>query len=166
MSGAAEEEIERKFLVKVAEVKQLLAKDIERKNYIDMSQGYFVRGPVSLRVRLASQHASERVGELTLKGPGAVRRYEKNVDIPPDMANALLESCPGAIRKNRFRMDRWEIDRFLNVLDPDSNTLLWVAEIELKSEDETFDKPSWLGREVTHDSRYTNARLSEHILRG
>lgn len=166
MNESAEEEIERKFLVKVDEVKHLLAKDIESKNYVDMSQGYFVRGPVSLRVRLSTAPATNRLGELTLKGPGAVRRYEKNVDIPPEMATALLASCPGAIRKNRFRVGRWEIDRFLNVLDPDTNTLLWVAEIELKSEDETFDKPSWLGREVSQDSRYTNARLSEHILRG
>lgn len=216
MSGESEEEIERKFLVKVDELKLALASDIENKRYTEIHQGYLLRGQVTLRVRLAlppppvsgtqnplakdedfvipgtktvklsselppladdpdlayvsknlaEAAAPKHFGELTLKGPGAVKRYEKNVDIPVDLTRAILASCPGAIHKNRFRIGRWEIDRFLNVLDPETNMLLWMAEIELKSEDEAFEKPKWLGREVTHDLNYTNARLSEHILRG
>lgn len=216
MSGELEEEIERKFLVKVEELKSALTSDIENKRYTEIHQGYLLRGQVTVRVRLAlppppvfgAQNplakdedyvipgtktvklsselppladdpdlayvrknitealAPKHFGELTIKGPGAVKHYEKNVEIPVDLTRAILASCPGAVHKNRFRAGRWEIDRFLNVLDPDTNMLLWLAEIELKSEDEQFEKPNWLGREVTHDVRYTNARLSEHILRG
>lgn len=169
---ALEEEIERKFLVDAVAVTKLLFPDIASGNYSQIDQGYLVNGPVSLRVR----HATTPTGpykkdgparaELTLKGPGTVKRYEKNIDIPVEYAHALLRACPGAILKHRFRQGRWEIDRFLNVVDPDTREPLWVAEIELKREDEAFDSPSWLGREVTNDVRYTNAKLSEHVVKG
>lgn len=159
MSNASETEIERKFLVDAGAVAQLLAGNLLRGEYTRLDQGYLVNGPVSLRIRLFG--GVESKAELTLKGPGEVTRYEKNVEIPVEYAHSLLRSCPTVIRKYRFRVGRWEIDKFLNVKDPETQELLWLAEIELESENASFDRPSWLGREVTSDLSYTNARLSE-----
>jgi len=164
-AAGVDEEIERKFLVNTAEIKKLLASDIVSKNYTELDQGYLVNGPTALRLRIAFPPKGPHTGELTIKGPGAVKHYEKNVELPEDVARALQRACPGVISKHRFRYGRWEIDRFINVNDPDTHERLWMAEIELKSEEEAFEHPSWLGREVTLDLRYTNARLSEHIVK-
>lgn len=65
------------------------------------------------------------------------------------------------IEKTRYILDdggqRWEIDEFHGV-----NQGLIVAEIELDDESDGFEKPSWLGREVSHDPRYFNANLARH----
>jgi CYTH domain-containing protein len=60
----------------------------------------------------------------------------------------------------RFRGFTWEVDEFLG-----ENEGLVVAEIELKSENEQFEKPVWIGEEVTHDPRYFNASLSSRPFR-
>jgi CYTH domain-containing protein len=160
--SADEVEIERKFLVDVEAVKKLLWPDIASGKHTEIDQGY---RPVSLRVRLSYPSGGPHKAEITLKGPGAVTRYEKNIDIPPEHAHTLLRSCPASILKHRFRQGRWEIDRFANVNDPDTHELLWLAEIELKSEDEPFERPRWLGKEVSLDLRYTNAKLSENVVK-
>ena len=153
-------EIERKFLVDREKASKAMFADCASGNYSHLGQGYFANGPISLRVRTVHRADGTTKGELTLKGPGTVTRYEQNIDIPADYAVELLKLCPCAIFKQRYRLGRWEIDTFSNVVDPDTKERLILAEIELSSEDETFERPDWLGKEVSEDLRYTNARLS------
>jgi adenylate cyclase len=87
-------------------------------------------------------------------------RFEWEKEIPVDEANKLLLLCEkGVIDKTRFEVKTgnhiYEIDEFYG-----ENKGLVVAEIELHSEDETFEKPNWLGKEVTNDNRYYNSNLS------
>jgi CYTH domain-containing protein len=143
-------EIERKFLVRG---------DDWRSGAVgtDYRQGYLAIEPqCSVRVRLAGDGAW-----LTIKGASAgLVRPEFEYPVPRDDAEALLDLClPGVISKTRYVLThgrhRWEIDEFHG-----DNAGLFLAEIELESEDEAFDKPDWLGEEVSHDARYYNAALS------
>lgn len=161
---AKEEEIERRFLVDIPKVMTLLHWETLDGDFTNIRQGYLVAGPVSVRLRMAEPFNAPAYGQMTVKGPGSLKRFEKNVDLPPEHTKVLLAACPKAIWKHRYDYGRWEIDRFLNVKDPETGALLWQAEIELVSEDESFERPDWLGREVTDDVRYTNARLSEQVI--
>ncbi|MDH5857306.1 CYTH domain-containing protein [Lampropedia aestuarii] len=142
-------EIERKFLVTGEGWRSAPS---ER-----LSQGYLCHEPErTVRVRIAGEQAF-----LTIKGitQGATRQ-EFEYPIPVADAQSLLALCgAGVIDKYRHRFvhagKTWEVDAFLG-----DNQGLVVAEIELASEDEVFDKPDWLGEEVTHDARYYNANLS------
>lgn len=154
-------EIERKFLVDREKASKAVFPDIANGNGSELGQGYLANGPISLRVRTVDSADGTSRGELTLKGPGTVTRYEQNIDIPADYAMELLKKCPCAIFKTRYRLGRWEIDVFSNVKDPDTKEPLMLAEIELSGEDEVFERPDWLGKEVSEDLRYTNAKLSE-----
>ena len=142
-------EIERKFLV---------TGDAWREGApgTEFMQGYLSRDPArSVRVRLAGDSAW-----LTIKGPSTgLSRPEFEYPIPPADARALLELCPEPpIEKTRFRIDhhghQWEIDEFHG-----ANAGLILAEIELESEDASFARPAWAGREVSRDPRYFNASL-------
>jgi adenylate cyclase len=120
-------------------------------------QGYLSRGAHSTtRVRLAGA-----VGQLTLKGKTeGISRLEFEYEIPAADAEALLALCEGGlILKRRWRVPVgdhiWEVDVFEG-----ENAGLVVAEIELSSPDETFERPSWIGEEVSHDPRYSNGALS------
>lgn len=89
-------------------------------------------------------------------------RYEFEQKIPLVDAERLLELCePGAIDKVRYLVPRgshtWEVDVFHG-----ANEGLILAEIELSSEDEPFEKPAWLGKEVSGDRRYYNSMLTKH----
>ena len=81
-------------------------------------------------------------------------------EIPPEDANALLDDLceKPLIEKNRYKIQyggfTWEVDEFFG-----ENDGLVVAEIELESEDQSFDKPEWVGEEVTGDVRYFNSNL-------
>lgn len=142
-------EIERKFLVTGDGWRSAPS---ER-----LSQGYLCHEPErTVRVRIAGEQAW-----ITIKGvtQGATRQ-EFEYPIPVGDAQALLALCgAGKIDKFRHRCvhagKTWEVDAFLG-----DNQGLVVAEIELHSEDEAFDKPDWIGAEVTHDARYYNANLS------
>lgn len=142
-------EIERKFLVTGDGWRSAPS---ER-----LSQGYLCHEPErTVRVRIAGEKAF-----ITIKGvtQGATRQ-EFEYPIPLADAQALLALCgAGKIDKFRHRFAHagktWEVDAFLG-----DNQGLVVAEIELLSEDEAFDKPDWVGEEVTHDARYYNANLS------
>jgi adenylate cyclase len=98
---------------------------------------------------------------LTIKGltVGATRT-EYEYEIPFDEGKAMLDTLAERplIEKRRHKIPiddlTWEIDEFLG-----DNAGLIVAEVELKSEDQTFAKPAWLGDEVTGDPRYYNANL-------
>jgi adenylate cyclase len=139
------QEIERKFLVRRELLPKLPPGD-------QIEQGYLSVEPV-VRVRLRVAHSGAQSARLTIKGRGTIQRAEFEYSIRPDEGRALLGLCRRSLRKVRYVVGRWEIDEFL---DRD----LWLAEIELQRPDEAFDKPRWVGDEVTHDPSYSNARLA------
>ena len=143
-------EIERKFLVKGDAWRAIAKGTIYRQGYLNSAKERTVR------IRVADAKAF-----ITIKGPtvGATRS-EYEYEIPFGEGNAMLETLAEnpLIEKTRYRIPvgnlTWEIDEFLG-----ENAGLIVAEVELKSEDQTFDKPLWVGDEVTNDPRYFNANL-------
>jgi adenylate cyclase len=148
-------EIERKFLVRNDSFK----KEAFAKNYI--AQGYLSSVPErTVRVRIKSEK-----GFLTIKGASndsGLSRFEWEKEIPISEAKSLLLLCEkGVIDKTRFEIKKgnhvFEVDEFYN-----DNEGLIIAEIELDSENDTFEIPDWLGKEVTGDIRYYNAYLSKN----
>jgi adenylate cyclase len=152
-------EIERKFLVK-GDFKPSVTKETR------ITQGYLSSVPErTVRVRLKGDK-----GFITIKGIGSASgasRYEWEKEIPTDEVNELLELCePGVIDKTRFIVPepsglKFEVDEFYG-----DNEGLTVAEIELPSEDHPFEKPEWLGEEVTGDVRYYNSMLMKNPFKG
>jgi adenylate cyclase len=147
-------EIERKFLV-TSEVFRTLA----YAKY-QIAQGYLNSNPERcVRVRIKGES-----GFLTVKGKSndsGTTRFEWETEISLAEAKPLLALCePGHINKVRYNVrvgkHVFEVDAFSG-----ENEGLVVAEIELHDEDESFEKPSWLGKEVTNDERYYNAYLSK-----
>jgi CYTH domain-containing protein len=122
-----------------------------------MRQGYLVADAVrTVRVRIEGERAV-----VTIKGKSTgASRGEWEYDIPvPDAAELLDGLCEQPlVEKTRHRIEHaghvWEVDEFAGL-----NAGLVVAEIELASEDEAFDKPDWIGREVTGEKRYYNSSL-------
>lgn len=148
-------EIERKFLVTSSAFKA----EAFAQNRI--KQGYLSSVPErTVRVRIKGQH-----GFLTIKGisnESGMSRFEWEKEIPAEEAEKLLLLCEaGVIDKTRFEVKTGnhiiEIDEFYG-----ENEGLIIAEIELQSETESFEKPIWLGEEVTNDKRYYNAYLSNN----
>lgn len=148
-------EIERKFLV----TSDAFKSEASHKNHI--AQGYLNSHPErTVRVRVKGE-----IGFVTIKGKGnetGMSRFEWETEIALADAKNLLKLCEsGAIDKIRHEVEigshTYEVDEFFG-----DNEGLVVAEIELKSEDETFEKPHWLGQEVTNDERYYNAYLSNN----
>jgi adenylate cyclase len=139
-------EIERKFLVR----KDRLPPELPEGD--ELEQGYLCTDP-TVRVRLVTGHDGIRHAELTIKGKGLLTRAEFNYPVPPEDAEALLRMCGRTLRKFRRRVGRFDLDHFR---DRD----LWLAEIELRSERESFERPPWLGDEVTHDPAWSNSRLA------
>jgi adenylate cyclase len=147
-------EIERKFLVTSDEfLTQYFSK-------YEIAQGYLSSVPErTVRVRIKDDKAF-----LTIKGKSSesgLSRFEWEKEIGKVEAEKLLLLCEkGVIKKTRYNIKNEnhiiEVDVFY-----DENEGLIIAEIELKSETETFEKPSWLGEEVTNDERYYNAYLSK-----
>jgi CYTH domain-containing protein len=144
-------EIERKFLVE-GDAWRVGASPSR------IVQGFLSRDPERIvRVRLRDGEAF-----LTIKGKGSgLARVEVEVAIPAEEARQLLPLClPPLIEKTRHLVTwaghLWEIDEFYG-----DNAGLVVAEVELAAEDEIFERPPWLGREVSEDFRYSNAALSE-----
>ncbi|RYJ53093.1 CYTH domain-containing protein [Flavobacterium petrolei] len=148
-------EIERKFLVKNDSFK----KEAFARNHI--AQGYLNSAPErTVRVRIKGEK-----GFLTIKGASndsGLSRFEWETEIPVSEAESLLLLCEkGVIDKTRFEIKQgnhvFEVDEFYS-----DNEGLIIAEIELDSENDTFEKPDWLGKEVTGDIRYYNAYLSKN----
>ena len=145
-------EIERKFLVLDDSYKR------EAFSSYHIMQGYICkeRGK-TVRVRIRDNQ-----GFITIKGPsdqGGIVRYEFEQEIPLADAKELMKLCePGIIDKTRWlvKIDEhtFEVDEFFG-----DNEGLVVAEVELSSEDETFEKPHFIGKEVTGDRRYYNSQL-------
>ena len=147
-------EIERKFLLTNADWKN------EAGEPVRFRQGYLVGSKnSSVRVRLEGDKANINIKSATL----GIQRQEFEYTIPVQDAEKLLdELCDKPlIEKNRYFIKKnnhtWEIDEFLG-----DNQGLIVAEIELNHEDEMFDKPGWLGDEVSSDTRYYNVCLVKH----
>ena len=145
------QEIERKFLIQDASIVDSLA--CER-----LTQGYLSHDKnATVRVRLAGHQ-----GWLTIKGKtvGATRS-EFEYPVPQEDARQMLdELCTaGVIDKTRYRLPQGELCWEIDVFHGDNDGLI-VAEIELPSEDTPFDRPAWLGEEVTGDPRYYNSALS------
>jgi len=144
-------EIERKFLVAHQAWRESVNTiHVYRQGYLSYDSERTVR------VR-----ATEVTGYLTIKGiTEGLTRDEFEYEIPLADALALLQLCERpSIEKKRYIVPNgahvWEVDVFEGV-----NEGLVVAEIELGSEDEAFDKPNWLGNEVSGDRKYSNSALS------
>ena len=147
-------EIERKFLV--------VGDDFRRQAYAsdDIKQGYILSSHGrTVRVRLRGDR-----GYLTIKGPsvdGGLSRYEFEKEITRKEAEELFQLCePGIIDKTRYLVKSpdgqhtFEVDVFYG-----DNEGLIMAEVELGAADETFEKPDFIGQEVTGDRRYYNGHL-------
>ncbi|MCE5347563.1 MAG: CYTH domain-containing protein [Bacteroidales bacterium] len=144
-------ETERKFLVK-NEFKHLAVKEI------NIIQSYLSIHPdKTIRLRITDDRAF-----LTIKSRISGRKIAKSeweFPVPVSDAREMMNIClPGKIVKTRYLIPSgshtFEVDVF-----HDKNEGLVIAEIELKSEDEYFDKPDWLGEEVTGKPEYYNANL-------
>jgi len=145
-------EIERKYLVKGEEWRALGIP-------VQFAQGYLLADGIrTVRIRIAGKS-----GFLTIKGKSdGMSRKEFEYPIPLEDAHEMMElSTIPIIEKRRSRIDWkgkiWEVDEFEG-----KNKGLIMAEIELKSEEELFDIPPWIGEEVTGDIRYYNSYLSQN----
>jgi adenylate cyclase len=146
-------EIERKFLL------QSDAWRAEVKESTRLVQGYLLRGDRSaVRVRIKGDKAHLNI-KHALNG---INRLEYEYEIPIEDAREILEHVAARplIDKTRHCVVRgkhlWEIDEFYG-----DNAGLLVAEIELADADEEFDRPAWLGADVSLDQRYYNSNLSK-----
>lgn len=147
-------EIERKFLV-AGDYKSFAFRSYR------ITQGYICNGcGRTVRVRRRDSQ-----GFLTIKGPsadGGLSRFEWETEIPLADALALLQLCDsGYVDKTRHLVQAgahvFEVDEFHG-----DNEGLVVAEVELASADEVFERPAWLGKEVTGERQYYNAQLCKH----
>ena len=147
MSGM---EIERKFLVRGDDFKRRAHKSYRiKQGYISSGNGRTVR----VRIR-------DNQGFLTIKGPsldGGLSRYEFEHEISLEEAEQLFRICePGVIDKTRYLVSSgnhtFEVDEFYG-----DNEGLVIAEVELSSPDEPYEKPDFIGDEVRGDHRYYNS---------
>jgi len=146
-------EIERKFLVISNEYQKMAISSTH------IVQGFLNKDPErTVRIRIRADKAY-----LTVKGKSNVSgttRFEWEVEVAVEEAQQLLLLCePSVIEKTRYVVPMgqhfFEVDEF-----GADNEGLVVAEIELNSEHETFERPSWLGAEVTGQIKYYNSQLS------
>ena len=145
-------EIERKFLVRGDAWRATASRSLP------MRQGYLGAegGKASVRVRLEGE-----AGKLNIKAAVVgTTRAEFEYDIPAADARALLDGlCVGVLDKVRHFVAHgghtWEVDEFGG-----ANDGLVIAEIELGHERESFERPDWLGDEVTQERRYYNHALA------
>jgi len=149
-------EIERKFLV-IGEFKD------QAYSHTHIQQGYIASGKGrTVRVRIRDDK-----GYLTIKGPSGVAglsRYEFEKEISLEDARDLMRICePGIIDKTRYLVKcsdgkhTWEVDEFHG-----DNDGLVMAEIELESEDDTFEMADFIGKEVTGDRRFYNSHMRKN----
>ena len=148
-------EIERKFLVTT----EVFKKEAIRKTRI--IQGFLnTNKERTVRIRLRGE-----LGFITIKGASSddgLSRFEWEKEISKTDAEALLKLCEkGVIEKIRYEVEignhLFEVDEFFG-----DNQGLIVAEVELNHVSEDFEKPLWLGEEVTGDVKYYNSQLSLH----
>ena len=147
-------EIEKKFLV-ISDAWRTGCADAVR-----MRQGYLAgSNKSSVRVRIEGEHANLNIKSATL----GIRRTEFEYPIPVEEAQEMLDKLAEGplVEKTRYHIQigqhLWEIDVFEG-----DNSGLVVAEIELQDENEVFERPVWIGREVSGDKRYYNVCLSKY----
>jgi len=146
-------EIERKFLLRSGAWRSQV------KSRVLMRQGYLSAGSrCSIRARIAGEHAW-----LNLKSKrSGMTRLEYEYAIPVAEADEILTELSEGPLVEKYRHEIpvgthvWEVDEFLG-----DNAGLIVAEIELTDESELFDRPEWLGAEITEDQRYYNFNLAQ-----
>jgi CYTH domain-containing protein len=146
-------EIERKFLVKGDSWRGLVEGSVYRQGYIA------TQDKAAVRIRIVGEKSY-----LTIKGPSIkYSRLEFEYPIPVEDAQEMLEAlCERPfIEKIRYKIQLggliWEIDEFDGV-----NKGLILAEVELTNENQEIELPSWIGQEVSDDSRYFNSNLVKH----
>lgn len=148
------QEVEKKFLIK-GEFKHLAEKSTR------ITQGYLSSVPErTVRVRIKGDK-----GFITVKGIGndsGASRFEWEKEISVKDVEDLLKICePGVIDKTRYLVKyknyTFEVDEFYG-----ENEGLILAEVELSDENENFEKPDWLGDEVTGDVKYYNSMLMKN----
>ena len=147
-------EIERKFLVQSTDYKS------GARSKTRIVQGFLnTDANRTVRIRIKGD-----AGFITVKGKSnasGLSRFEWEKEIPVIEAEALLQLCEkGVLEKCRFEIEVgkhvFEVDEFYG-----DNEGLTVAEVELTSEDESFETPPWLGTEVTGQVKYYNSQLSQ-----
>ncbi|MGB3149993.1 MAG: CYTH domain-containing protein [Maribacter sp.] len=147
-------EIERKFLISSNDFK---GEAISKTRIV---QGFLNTNPDrTVRIRIKGEK-----GFITVKGRSnelGISRFEWEKEIKLDEAEALLELCEkGILEKSRYKIPYgkhvFEVDEFYGL-----NEGLTIGEVELSSENEAFDKPKWIGEEVTGDIKYYNSQLSK-----
>lgn len=148
------QEIERKFLVTTDAYRDMAASSSH------IVQGYICSdGGRTVRIRQRDARAF-----ITIKGPSdkaGLSRYEWEMEIAVSDGRELMQLCqPGIIDKRRYLVPwgghTFEVDEFYG-----DNQGLVVAEVELSAENEPFERPPFLGREVTGDRRYYNSHLRQ-----
>ncbi len=146
-------EIERKFLVRSD------AFMAQATTHYEIVQGYLCKEPgKTIRVRIRDTRAFLTIKSSRLREGLAKFEWEREIDLAD--ARELMQIClPGAISKTRYIIPtnndrKWEVDVFHGRLDG-----LVLAELELGDEHETFDRPEWLGEEVTGQPQYYNANM-------
>ena len=152
-------EIERKFLLKDDSWRVLVSsRTLYRQAYLHFREQEYSL----LRIRSAGEK-----GYLTIKGPvKGCSRMEYEYEIPISDACELMERfCAGPVLEKYRHIvmngsDRWEIDEFLG-----ENSGLVLAELELPSENAVFERPAWLGEEITGKPEYHNSHLVCHPYR-
>ena len=155
-------EIERKFLINSDHAKEIISL---WPRFLNIKQGFLSTDKDKVvRVRKSTGTLGEH-SFITVKGkangPNDITRPEIETEIENAAAESILATfCGSIIEKTRFIVKignhYWEIDKFLG-----ANEGLWVAEIELQSEDEEFELPGFIGKEVSTDPKYTNVALSQ-----
>lgn len=150
-------EIERKFLV-ISDTWRLQVQRSEQ-----FRQGYLSNNPTaSVRIRIENDQANLNIKGMTI----GVTRPEYEYAIPLQDAQELLSTLclPPLIEKTRHYIDYagkvWEVDEFHG-----DNQGLVVAEVELNEANEAFELPDWAGKEVSHEPRYYNVRLTQYPYR-
>ena len=148
-------EIERKFLIVSDDYEQNISLSC------NIVQAYLSTAPGrTVRLRISNSNAS-----LTIKGgtsKNGLCRLEWEKELPLEEANELMALClPNIIEKTRYKVNYkgrlFEVDIFKGI-----NEGLKIAEIELDSEADIFEKPKWLGEEVTGIKKYYNSQLCQN----
>lgn len=147
-------EIERKFLLRDDSWREQISRSA------NMRQGYLVTDEIrSVRVRISDDKAHLNIKSATV----GLSRSEYEYGIPLEDAEDMLDKLCGklVLEKTRHFIHHgdhvWEIDVFAG-----NNAGLIMAEVELTDPEESFERPPWLGDEVSHDKRYYNAYLITH----
>ena len=145
------QEIERKFLIKNTDF-------LRNREGNKIVQGYLSNDPErNVRVRIKGNEAFLTVKGISNSSGTSRFEWEKTIDVIE--AEALLKLClPGVIDKNRYEIPLGNHVYEVDIFEGDNKGLI-IAEIELSNENDAFEKPGWLGEEVTGDVRYYNSYL-------